>query len=60
VFDAAGRRIRNLRGMEATAGRAELEWDLRDDSERRVRPGSYWVRVALGDRTVSRAVRVLH
>lgn len=60
VFDAAGRRIRSLNRIVTGGGASELEWDLRDDSARRVRPGSYWVRAALGGRTISRAVTVLY
>jgi len=56
VLDAQGRTVRRLSAPGPTAG--PLEWDGRDASGARARPGVYWLRVAL-DRRVSRTRFVL-
>jgi beta-glucanase (GH16 family) len=49
VFDVQGRRVRSLVNRIASPGPAQIEWNLLDDSGRRVASGLYMVRVNLGD-----------
>ena len=45
VADVKGRTVRKLAvGAMSATGRSEVEWDLRDETNRRVPPGVYWVR----------------
>ncbi len=45
VFDAVGRRVRNLSRMNEFRGARARQWDLRDDEGRLVPKGIYYVRV---------------
>jgi hypothetical protein len=59
VFDAAGRRVRQLLDGPREAGRHLLRWDGRDDAGRAVAAGVYLVRVAgQGEVAVAKAVLV--
>jgi flagellar hook assembly protein FlgD len=49
VFDVAGRRVRSLVDQTASQGQAQIEWNLLDNSGRRVASGLYMVRVGIGD-----------
>jgi len=49
VFDVAGRRVRSLVNRIASQGTAPIEWNLLNDSGRRVASGLYRVRVDVGD-----------
>ncbi len=49
VFDAAGRRVRQLASGARAAGKEQLKWDLRDDKGNRVGAGVYLVRARMGD-----------
>jgi beta-glucanase (GH16 family) len=49
VFDVAGRRVRSLVDRTASQGQAQVDWNLLDDSGRRVASGLYRVRVGIGD-----------
>jgi hypothetical protein len=57
VFDASGRRVRDLAGDLTGGGPRTILWDGRDQSGRRVPSGLYWVRVRAGGE--SPRVRVL-
>ena len=54
IFDAAGRRLRTLRGV--AAGPDFVSWDGRDRFGRRVPPGVYFLRAVTG--VVTRSARV--
>jgi subtilisin family serine protease len=56
VFDASGRRVRDLFAGELAAGPQRLAWDGTDDAGRRVAPGLYFVRAEHAG--VAQAVRV--
>ncbi len=43
VFDPTGRRVRVLDRGLARAGQRLIDWDQKDDTGRRVRPGVYFV-----------------
>ena len=59
VFDAIGRRIRNLGTTATESGLASFRWDGRDDAGRALPGGVYWARAeANGTRTVARLVLV--
>jgi flagellar hook assembly protein FlgD len=45
VFDAVGRRVRNLSRMSEFRGSRRRQWDLRDDEGRIVPQGVYHIRV---------------
>ena len=49
VFDVAGRRVRSLVDRIASQGTAQVEWNLLNNSGRRVASGMYLMRVAVGD-----------
>jgi len=49
VFDVAGRRVRSLVDQTASQGQAQIEWNLLDNSGRRVASGLYMDRVGIGD-----------
>ncbi|MBZ0270057.1 S8 family serine peptidase, partial [bacterium] len=59
VFDAAGRRVRDLVDATASAGTYSVAWDGRDASGRVVSDGVYFVTLRAGGRLVSRRVLVL-
>jgi hypothetical protein len=56
VYDVAGRCVRQLVNEELDAGRFTREWDGRDDAERPVSSGLYFVRMKTRD--FSRSYRV--
>lgn len=61
VFDAQGRRVRNLADRSFEPGVHSLEWDGADASGRRVGPGVYLVRMRAGGfRAERRVVRLGH
>lgn len=49
VFDLTGRRIRTLVDGPGDAGYHSVEWNQRDDSDRRVSPGVYIYRLIAGE-----------
>lgn len=57
VFDAAGRRVAELRSGLARAGENTVDWTARDDAGRRVASGVYFVRLDFEGR--QRATRVV-
>ncbi|NNE43985.1 MAG: S8 family serine peptidase [Gemmatimonadetes bacterium] len=56
VYDISGRRVRSLLAGPRPAGTQSVVWDGRDDRDRPLRPGVYFVRVASG--AVSHACKV--
>jgi hypothetical protein len=58
VFDVTGRLRRTMDRGWREAGRTELDWDLRDESGRRVAAGIYLVRARLGDRAWTKRIVV--
>lgn len=48
LFDVTGRRVRTLARGVATPGRAESNWDLRDEGGARVSGGVYFARFVIG------------
>src|SRR5262249_54335945 len=58
IVDLAGRRVRALT-REVAAGAAELAWDLRDESGRRVAPGLYFACVRSGAERAARPLLVV-
>ncbi len=57
IFDAAGRRVRDLSGM--ISGDGNLEWDGRNSAGRRLPGGVYFVRMKIENLTLSRKVVLL-
>jgi len=51
VFDQTGRLVRRLCDSRVAAGTHVLTWNLDDRRGARVRPGVYFLRVAIGDRS---------
>ena len=45
IYDLAGRKVRSLGGGSMTAGVHELRWDGRNDRDRRVASGVYFIRL---------------
>jgi hypothetical protein len=45
LYDVSGRRVRRLAASRPSRGRAELEWDGRDESGRPVSAGAYFARL---------------
>jgi photosystem II stability/assembly factor-like uncharacterized protein len=58
VFDAAGRRVRELARGTLDPGFHPLAWDLRDDRGARVRAGVYFIRASDGSATRTRRLVV--
>jgi len=56
IIDAAGRVVRRFDLAGAGAGPHAVRWDGRDDDGAQVASGVYWVRLASGDRIVTRKV----
>ena len=48
IFDARGRRVRDLVDANLPAGRQEFVWDGRDDGGRSLPSGTYFARVGAG------------
>jgi hypothetical protein len=59
VFDAAGRRVRNLVEATQQAGMHEITWDGRDDAGRPVGSGVYFYRLEAGSFRESRPMTIL-
>jgi hypothetical protein len=60
VYDAAGRRVRELSNRSWDAGSHTLAWDLADQSGTRVHDGLYFVRVEAGGLSWTKRVAVIH
>jgi flagellar hook assembly protein FlgD len=59
VYDAAGRRVREILARPLVAGRHALGWDGRDDRERPVPSGVYFLRAVTGAGQVTGRVAVV-
>lgn len=46
IYDVTGARVRRLDTSHPSPGFVPLQWDLRDDRGRAVRPGLYFVRAS--------------
>ncbi len=60
IYDLAGRQVQRLAAGEATPGRYRADWNLADDSGRRVEPGLYFARFILGPERLSQKVIVVN
>ncbi len=60
AFDLAGRRVGTIAIGEYGAGTVDLSWNLRDESGRTVRAGTYLVRGQIGENVFLRRVTVVH
>jgi len=60
VHDVRGRIVRTLERSIRETGRHELTWNARDDDNRRVAQGVYYVRFQAGETTRTRKVTVVH
>ncbi len=58
VFDASGRQVRALFSGEGLAGRNEIRWDGRDDSQRMLPAGVYYFRLRAAGIQYSRPVQL--
>lgn len=56
IYDAAGRRVRDMARGRLSAGTHSLLWDGRDDQGRAVGAGVYWMRLQAGGREASARV----
>jgi hypothetical protein len=54
AVDVAGRLVRALQGMRDSAGRYRVRWDGRDGAGRPAASGTYFLRLSVGGRTVTR------
>jgi len=59
IFDAKGRRIRDLVSGHVPAGRHEIVWQGRDTTGREIPSGVYFVRFASGDVSETRKIMLL-
>jgi len=59
IFDASGRRIRNLYSGVQGSGIQALTWDRRDDQGRTVNAGVYFARLSAGQTTTQAKLVVL-
>jgi hypothetical protein len=59
VFDAAGRRLRSLRGGDLAAGEHVVPFDLRDDAGQPVPSGLYFVQLQAAGRRLVRRMAVI-
>jgi reprolysin-like metallo-peptidase family M12B/flagellar hook capping protein FlgD len=59
VYDAVGRRVRNLLAGRQEAGAREMVWDGRDDAGQSVREGVYFCRLEVAGRTMSRKMHLI-
>lgn len=60
VFDASGRRVRELLRADLPAGNHRAAWDGRDAAGRRVAAGAYFAKLSSGGRVDSVKLIVLH
>jgi hypothetical protein len=56
IYDAAGRRVRELAAGSLPAGERTLQWDFRDDFGANVRAGIYLARLDVGGRVLTRKI----
>lgn len=56
VFDAGGRRVRDLEAGHLPAGEHALRWDGRDTGGQSTASGTYFVRLETGQHTLTRPI----
>jgi len=56
IYDAAGRKVRELAAGSLPAGERTLQWDLRDDVGTNVRAGIYLARLEVEGRVLTRKI----
>jgi hypothetical protein len=59
MYDARGRRVRQLADRHCDGGRQAVAWNGCDDQGRPVAAGVYWARMIMTDRTMTKRVTVL-
>lgn len=59
IYDAGGRRVRELFGGALPAGEHARSWDLRDESGHRVAPGLYFAALDAGGGRITRRFTVM-
>jgi hypothetical protein len=59
IFDAAGRRVRELVARSLSAGVHDAAWDLADGAGHRAGPGVYFARLRVGGRASTRRFAVV-
>lgn len=59
IYDALGRRVRQLVSTEQPAGRHEVIWDARDDRGRAVASGVYFCRMQAGEYVATRTLSLV-
>ncbi len=59
IYDLTGRRVRELARGPAAAGRHAIQWNLRDDDQRPIESGVYFIRFRLGREVRSHRIAVL-
>jgi len=60
VFDLGGRRVKTLARGTVRAGSHQVDWDLRDESGARVRPGMFFVSLQVGAERKTHKLTVMH
>ncbi len=60
IYDAAGRRVRDVLRDTRGPGAFQISWDGRDDSGNRTSPGIYFLRWSVGERSGSARMLFLH
>jgi flagellar hook assembly protein FlgD len=59
IYDAAGRRVRNLIDDQRAAGVHTVVWDGQSDAGARVAPGVYYARLRSGAQTAVKSMVVV-
>ena len=59
VYDVNGRLVRTLVDSYLAAGRRSVTWDGRDDADRSVASGVYFIRLQAGGQSLSRTINLL-
>jgi len=59
AFDIQGRAVRHLVDGMVNAGWKRVTWDGRDDAGKALAPGAYVLRLAVGDRVITKSVRMV-
>jgi hypothetical protein len=59
AFDIQGRAVRHLVNGLVDAGWRKVTWDGRDDAGKSLAPGAYVIRLSVGDRVITRSVRMV-
>jgi hypothetical protein len=59
AFDIQGRAVRHLVNGMVGAGWKHVTWDGRDDAGKTLAPGAYVIRLAVGERVITKSVRMV-